>query len=73
MMGNWTMGSMWIWPVIVVAGLLLLGYAALRLLQQPPTGPGPDAGSSARRILDERYARGQVDDEEYRQRRGMLP
>jgi putative membrane protein len=76
MMGGWMTGWMWIWPVLVVAGLLIIGYVVLRLVQggrpSSPTGADP-AGSTARRILDERYARGEIDEDEYLRRRGLLP
>jgi putative membrane protein len=76
MMGTSTMVWMWIWPVLVVGGLLVLGYVALRLAQSSqrasPTRADPGLGSSARWILDERYARGEIDDEEYRRRKDEL-
>jgi len=76
MMGGWVMGWMWIWPVLVVAGLLIIGYVAVRLARggQPPSPTGSDrgSGSAARRILDERYARGEIDEDEYRRRRELL-
>lgn len=66
------MGWMWVWPLLVVAGLALLGYLAVRLAAGGwPTGRTPVQGS-ARAILDERYARGEIDEEEYRRRRGVL-
>jgi putative membrane protein len=34
--------------------------------------PGAAPRSEASRILDERYARGEIDDEEYQRRRGVL-
>ena len=75
MMGGWTMGWMWIWPVFIVVGVLIIGYAAVRLAQgRQVTGrPESHAGSAARRILDERYARGEIDHEEYRRRSDELP
>lgn len=69
------MGWFWIWPVLVLIGLILLGYLAYRLTQnrRPGTDTAPAAGpSSARQILDERYARGEINDEEYRKRRTEL-
>jgi putative membrane protein len=76
MMGGWMMGWMWIWALLVVVGLLILGYVVVRLVQSRPVpsppGSDPGAGSSARRILDERYARGEIDEEEYRRRRAGL-
>lgn len=77
MMGGWAMGWMWVWPALIVAGLVIIGYVAVRLVpgRQPPspTGAGPRSGSAARRILDERYARGEIDEEDYRRRRDLLP
>jgi len=76
MMGGWTMGWMWVWPVLVVVGLLILGYVAVLLApsgqRASPTRADPGLGSSAGRILDELYARGEIDDEEYRRRRDEL-
>lgn len=69
MMGGWSMGLMWIWPLLVLGGLLLLGYVGVRLIQDNRTGM---IFSSARQILDERYARGDIDEEEYRRRRTEL-
>lgn len=68
-----TMGWAWIWPVLVLIGLALLAYVAYRLAQGRATPPAPPAaGPSARQILDQRYARGEIDDDEYRRRRDEL-
>ncbi len=74
MMGNGAMGWMGvIWPLLVATGLLVLVYLGYRLIA-PPRDEDPLAGkvSSARRILDERYARGEIDEQEYRRRRSEL-
>lgn len=75
MMGA-TMGWMWVWLVLIVVGLVILGYVGVRLVQggQVSGRSEPDAGerSSARRILDERYARGEIGEDEYRRRRDLL-
>ena len=63
------MGWMWIWSLVGLAVLVLLVWLVVRL-----TGGGRDGTgtSSARRILDDRYARGEIDEEEYRRRRAGL-
>lgn len=76
MMGGSMMGWAWIWPVLVLIGLALLGYLAFLLVQSRETSAAaessPGARSSARRILDERYARGEMDEAEYHRRRDEL-
>lgn len=70
------MGGMFMmWPLmflflaLIVAGLVALILVIVRLAR---TGTGVRESSGARRILDERYARGEVDDDEYRRRRDAL-
>lgn len=70
---------------LVVLGLLALGVLLVRLIGGGPprtSRPTASAGSegsagsgvtsSARQALDERYARGELDTEEYRERRQVL-
>lgn len=75
-MGGVTMGWIWVWSVLIVVGLLILGYVAVRLVQSrrvpSPTGSDPSSGSVAQ-ILDLRYARGEIDGKEYQRRRDLLP
>jgi putative membrane protein len=71
MTGGWSIGLMWIWPLLVLGGLLLLGYVGVRLMQDIRAGRGATP-SPARQILDERYARGDIDEHEYRRRRAEL-
>ena len=63
------MGWMWIWSLLVLAVLAALVWLTFRLTGGHLAGP---SGSTARKILDERYARGEVDEEEYRRRRTGL-
>jgi putative membrane protein len=59
----------WAWPAVWLIGIALLGALGYVLLRG---WRGDDGRASAREILDERYARGQIDDEEYRQRAELL-
>lgn len=72
-MGGWGYAVMLLNAVIfwtlLVGGIVLL----VRLLRRPDTGRppfGPDTGhhEPAERVLADRYARGEIDDEEYRHR-----
>lgn len=73
MMDGSMMGFFWVWPLLVLVGLVLLGYLVFRLVRGGGTAAGSSSGdSSARRILDERYARGDIDEQEYRRRREGL-
>jgi putative membrane protein len=53
----------------VVVGLVVVAWRSGTRASGGETSRGP---SSARRILDERFARGEIDDEEYRARRRAL-
>ncbi|GAC1607059.1 MAG: hypothetical protein NVS3B6_20780 [Pseudarthrobacter sp.] len=69
------MGIMWPWMLawflLLIAGLVALVWVIVRLAQGGGQSPASRSGS-ARSILDERYARGEIDDEEYRTRRETL-
>ncbi len=54
--------------VVLVAGLLRDVLVGMRGHHSTPMDPG----SSARAILDERYARGEIDADEYKRRRADL-
>ncbi len=72
MMGTTAMSWFWIWPTLVVVGLALLGYLAYRMVQSRGTGRPAARNGSARRILDERLARGEIDADDYRRRADLL-
>ena len=85
---GWGMGSgwgMWLFGTLLLVGLVLLIVVAVRLMLRGTPGrdaylgdrsgpyPAAPAGQSrAREILEERYARGEIDSEEYRERRRTL-
>lgn len=73
MMGGGAMGWIGIvWPQLVVIGLGVLIYLGYRLIAPSREDPLTGNISSARRILDERYARGEIDEQEYRRRRNEI-
>ncbi len=74
------MGIMSIFGALLLAGLILLGVVLVKSLSGSSTtvgGPGTtvdgDSGSGrGREILEERYARGELSAEEYREMRRTL-
>lgn len=78
-MPMWGWMSGWGWfgmAVMLVTFLALLVVAAVvvvRLLgpRDEPRGGGRPAGRSAMEILQERYARGEIDEEEFQRRRAV--
>ncbi len=86
-MGNMMNGMMgWGWIGAILGLLILLLIIAvlaagltylLRALRQPQAGGSdapdtPSRSQPARQILDERYARGEMDQDDYEQRRRLL-
>ncbi len=68
----WGSGQGWIWMVltwVIVIGLVVWVVARLA----PRNGAqGRGRPGAARHILDERFARGEIDEDEYRRRRKEL-
>ncbi|RJQ87243.1 SHOCT domain-containing protein [Amycolatopsis panacis] len=73
----------WVGPVVMIVGLVLLvaaiGIVVAFLARRPVGGPGPGSGSGsgsgsddAIAILRQRFARGEIDQEEYDRRREAL-
>jgi putative membrane protein len=60
--------AMWIPSVLIIGGLVALGVWAVRRFSEPPGGPRSDA----RGILEERFARGEIDEDEFRSRLAAL-
>lgn len=85
---GWGMGGgwgMWLFGTLLLVGLVLLILVAVRLMLRGTPGrdsypgdrtaphlPAPAGQSRARQILEERYARGEIDSEEYLERRRTL-
>ena len=75
--GNWLVmgfGMLVFWALVVVVIVWLVRYAGTnRPVEGVNLAKAPRASlTSARAILDERYARGEISDEEYRTRRDTL-
>jgi putative membrane protein len=60
------MWAMWIPSIIILGALVALGIWGVRRFSMPR------GDSSARRILEERFARGEIDAEEFRSRLAAL-
>lgn len=69
-------GNGWVWPMaVMMIGwllLILLVIAAVWIAAGYHRRPAPQGQDSARRILAERYARGELDAEEYHRRLDTL-
>lgn len=69
--------SSWVWPAVLAAGLVLLAVGLVLLHRSSrPSAPRADAApgrtSSARAVLDERLARGEIDPTEHARRAAVL-
>jgi putative membrane protein len=67
---GWGWGGMWLGPLAMIAVLALVVAGIVAVLRR--IGGGSEGGGrarTARDILDERYARGEIDREEYQRRR----
>jgi putative membrane protein len=71
---HWDNGHPWLWMLlmmlVLVAALTVAAYVLIRSTRQQPQVPTPP--DQAARILDERFARGEIDAEEYATRRDLL-
>lgn len=77
-MGYGYAGMAWMWPWMLVGALLSLAVlVALVLLivwlaRSSRFDTRSHSSGNARQILDERYARGEIDEDDYRKRREGL-
>ncbi|MFQ5795433.1 MAG: SHOCT domain-containing protein [Candidatus Bipolaricaulia bacterium] len=73
----WDGGSMWwmwLWPLLFIALIGGIVYAVVRGATQTQTRPPTqgETGDEAMEILRRQYARGEIDEEEFEQRRRVL-
>ena len=79
MWGNGSMGWSWGFGLLVVVGVAILVYVVIRLLTKNE-GKAPSSTfattpsdlTSARKILDERFARGEITAEQYHEQIRVL-
>ena len=57
---------------MILVWVLIIGLAVLLVRAVAGGSSGSRGGKSARQILDERFARGEIDQREYEERRHML-
>lgn len=69
-MSGWGGGWMWLWGTLMVLAWVVIIAAAIWFLMR--TGAGDPGKSRAERLLDERFARGELDQDEYRERKTEL-
>ncbi|GAA5228716.1 SHOCT domain-containing protein [Paeniglutamicibacter antarcticus] len=70
MYGDGMGGIWWIWifGLLLVVGVLILLVVLVKALSGRSSNHGNTGRSRGREILDERYARGELSTEEYRER-----
>ena len=58
--------------VLIIVGVILLVRYLLQRFPARPVSPGGGGHSSAVQILEERFARGEIDEDEFRSRKDAL-
>ena len=73
-MGGWGWGGMIFGPIMMIVFIALIVGAVVLVLRWMGLGGSPAARGekNARDVLDERFARGEIDKDEYEERRQVL-
>lgn len=66
--GGWGMGWMWLWGTLMMLALVAIIVGVIWLVLRHRSDTSGARPTRARDILDERYARGELTTEEYRER-----
>lgn len=67
-MGDWGGGWMWLWGTLMMIGFAILVVWLVRASTGSAGPPRREPAERAREILAERYAKGELSTEEYRER-----
>lgn len=70
--GNWAMIAMMIGFAVLTVGTVVWVVRQTNRPHAPTSLPTSPADDSAGRILDERFARGEIDEDDYTNRRKLL-
>ena len=71
--GSWLMFlPMMLWPIVVIGGIVLLVVLLVRGGRSEQPWQRSTGGYTSFDILRERFARGEIDRQEYEDRKGML-
>lgn len=72
MMWEWHSGWAWFWMgALMLVFWGLVAWVVVTLVR-PADRPRGGSGREAQEILDERYARGEIEDDEYRRRSELI-
>ncbi len=73
-MGGWGWGGMIFGPIMMIVFLALIVGAVVLVIRWTGLGGSAVAGGAnkARNILDERFARGEIDKDDYEERKRVL-
>ena len=58
--GGWHMGGMWVWWLLLIAGVALVSWLLFSMARK-----GGSSGDPPEAILKQRYAKGEIDRETY--------
>lgn len=70
-MYGYGMGLFWIWPLLLLVGIAVLAWGVIRATSSTRAVQPPGTGH-AREILQERFARGEITEQELRERTRVL-
>ena len=69
----WPMFLPMLWPIVIIGGIIVLMLLLRdRRIETPPTWHHDARRQTPFEILSERFARGEIDRQEYEERKGLL-